>query len=340
MLKYVHRPTLSRIEYEPSDQNDSKASSRALSCLLEICRTHRIQLGTHTIDPTSQMEQLFQSQQIRPQRTRLENHLFKFANKAIHIYEELGPWAADYFILESIALLESRHDLGTDMFAGGRNGERASLLRILNQGPLARENRSLQDNFLISSKVDRLISFLRNEDHEQCSGLLFVRQRATVSVLCPLLSIHPRIKGCFECATFVGMSNNAAKNNTMAELLDLKAQSETLAEFRARRKNLIIATDALEEGIDITACNLVVCFDPPPNLKSFIQRRGRARQEKSKFAIMFPRNEGASKLESWRTLEQKLIEAYQSEMRQIRDLAAIEDDVEVVPGKLEVRSTG
>jgi ERCC4-related helicase len=136
------------------------------------------------------------------------------------------------------------------------------------------------------------------------------------------------------------MSNNAAKKYTMAELLDLKAQSETLAEFRARRKNLIIATDVLEEGIDVTACNLVICFDPPPNLKSFIQRRGRARQEMSNFAIMFPQNEGASKLKSWRDLEQKLIEAYQNELRQIQDLEAIEDDVEVVPGRLEVRSTG
>jgi len=136
------------------------------------------------------------------------------------------------------------------------------------------------------------------------------------------------------------MSSNAAKKYTMAELLDLKAQRETLIEFRARRKNLIIATDVLEEGIDVTACNLVVCFDPPPNLKSFIQRRGRARQEKSQFAIMFPKNEGASKIDNWRNLEDNLIQAYQSELRQIKDLADIENNIEVVPGKLEAESTG
>jgi ERCC4-related helicase len=272
----------------------------------------------------------------------LDDHLAKFCNKAIHIYEELGPWAADYFILESVTALETLNDLEAGMFAGGRNGERLSLLQILKQGALLKlwENRSLQGPYPISSKVKHLMSFLKNQDCNECSGLLFVRQRATVSVMHVLLSIHPDTKGRFRCATFVGMSNSAAKRYTMAELLDLKAQRETLAEFRARRKNLVIATDVLEEGIDVTACNLVVCFDPPPNLKSFIQRRGRARQEKSKYAIMFPRDEGSFKIQNWWTLEENLIRAYQSELRQIQDLAAIENDVEVVPGKLEVKSTG
>ncbi|KAK5548299.1 Dicer-like protein 2, partial [Exophiala xenobiotica] len=54
----------------------------------------------------------------------------------------------------------------------------------------------------------------------------------------------------------------------------------------AKAKNLIIETDVLEEGIDVTACNLVVCFDVPSNLKPFLQRRGRARQEQSTFAIL------------------------------------------------------
>ncbi|KAK5201922.1 Dicer-like protein 2, partial [Exophiala xenobiotica] len=61
---------------------------------------------------------------------------------------------------------------------------------------------------------------------------------------------------------------------------------EALTDLRAKAKNLIIETDVLEEGIDVTACNLVVCFDVPSNLKPFLQRRGRARQEQSTFAIL------------------------------------------------------
>ncbi|RFU33249.1 hypothetical protein B7463_g3061, partial [Scytalidium lignicola] len=218
-LRYVHRPTLYKLEYESSDLNDT-ISSRALVHLCNICHFLHIQLGPTTGGPG--------------------DHLAKFRNQAIHIFELL-------------------------------------------------EDRSLQGPYPTSLKVKRLMSFLDEQDYNECSGLLFVRQRATVT---------------------------------------------------ARRKNLIIATDALEEGIDVAACNLVICFDPPPNVKSFIQRRGRARQEKSKFAIMFPKNEGSSKLESWRTLEATLIQAYQSQLRQIQCLADIEGSVEVVPGNLEVNSTG
>jgi len=265
----------------------------------------------------------------------------KFYRKAIHNYVELGPWAADYYILESISALEAREDILTG-FSNGSISNRELLLKVLGKGPLLQmqKNRSSQGPFLLSAKVERLLAFLNEQDSEKCSGLLFVQQRATVSLLCTLLSVHPQTRDRFRCATFVGLSNNAARSYTIAELLDRKAQSQTLAEFRARKKNLIVATNVLEEGINVTACNLVVCFDPPPNLKSFIQRRGRARQEKSQFAIMFPVNEGVDKLIYWRDLEEDLIREYQNEQREIQKLGAVEDDTETVPGKLEVKSTG
>lgn len=308
--------------------------------LYKICQGLKIQVGSSGENPSLPTKQSTQILPKRVYRTRVEEHLAKFCMKATHIYDELGPWAADYFILESITALESSNSFERDLFARQGNGDRVSLLRILKQGRLVKllETRSLEGPYLISSKVKDLMAFLNDQDCNECSGLLFVRQRATVSVLCTLLSTHPNTKGRFRCATFVGMSSNAAKKYTMAELLDIKAQRETLAEFRARRKNLIIATDALEEGIDVTACNLVICFDPPPNLKSFIQRRGRARQEKSKFAIMFPRNEDNSKMDSWQVLETNLIRAYQSELRQTQDLAIVERELEMVPGKLQAKS--
>jgi ERCC4-related helicase len=279
----------------------------------------------------------------KPKGTSLQSQLQKFCNKAIHIYEELGPWASNYFILESIAVLAKREENDAGGFIAAATPDHESLLQILDKGQLnrLRQSQYMEGPFVISDKVKRLLSFLRSQDAENCSGLLFVRQRATVSVLCTLLSVHPDVQGRFNCATFVGMSNNAARKYSMAELLDLKAQRETLAEFRARKRNLIIATDVLEEGIDVTACNVVFCFDPPPNVKSFIQRRGRARQEKSHFAINFPNGEGGDKLQYWRNLEDTLVKTYQAEQREIADLKAMEDDDdEVVPGKLVVESTG
>jgi ERCC4-related helicase len=320
------------MEYEPHDENNKKSSSRALAYLYEACRMQGI-----TFEPTCNA-----SPPSHLNHTRLQEHLYKFYRKADHIYEELGPWATDYFILQSIETLENIDGLDINIFAGSRNAEKRSLLRILNQGPMIslRQNKSLDGPYQISSKVECLISFLEEQDPQQCSGLLFVKQRVTVSVLKVLLSKHPGIKGRFRCATFVGTSNSASKRYGLAELLDLKAQQETLTEFRAGYKNLIIATDALEEGIDVTACNLVICFDRPPNLKSFIQRRGRARQEKSKFALMYSNTEGTSQVKKLLGLEESLIQEYKKELRQIQDLGQTEDEIEVVPGELKIQSTG
>ncbi|KAK5262154.1 Dicer-like protein 2, partial [Exophiala xenobiotica] len=91
---------------------------------------------------------------------------------------------------------------------------------------------------------------------------------------------------------------------------------EALTDLRAKAKNLIIETDVLEEGIDVTACNLVVCFDVPSNLKPFLQRRGRARQEQSTFAILLVRNgQSEDKIPHWQQLEAEMIRLYQDETR-------------------------
>lgn len=192
----------------------------------------------------------------------------------------------------------------------------------------------------VSTKVECLISFLTLQDPERCSGLVFVKERATVAVLHALLLREPRTRDLFRCTTFVGLSNNAKRRYAMSELLDLKAQHEALADFKAKVKNLIVATDVLEEGIDVTACNLVVCFDAPSNLKSFLQRRGRARQEQSTFAILLEEDvENVNKIPSWQRLEEEMIHLYQDETRSLQE-GTNEEDTEDVNFEIIVPSTG
>jgi ERCC4-related helicase len=68
----------------------------------------------------------------------------------------------------------------------------------------------------------------------------------------------------------------------------------TLEKFRSGELDLIISTTVLEEGIDVPACNIVICFDEPSSLKSFVQRRGRARMKESKLVLM--QKNGSNKL--------------------------------------------
>ena len=53
--------------------------------------------------------------------------------------------------------------------------------------------------------------------------------------------------------------------------------------------NLLIATKVGEEGLDIQTCCLVIRFDLPETVASFIQSRGRARMPHSEYAFLVDR---------------------------------------------------
>lgn len=53
--------------------------------------------------------------------------------------------------------------------------------------------------------------------------------------------------------------------------------------------NLLVATKVGEEGLDIQTCCLVIRFDLPETVASFIQSRGRARMPQSEYAFLVDR---------------------------------------------------
>lgn len=124
-----------------------------------------------------------------------------------------------------------------------------------------------------------------------------------------------------------GASNNQARASNISDLINISDQKHTLNELRKGTKNLIIATSVCEEGIDITACNLVICFEPPPNLKSFVQRRGRARSVKSRFVVMFLKGQEKALLE-WQELEAEMKEKYIDDIRHLEQIEKVESQGE------------
>ena len=155
---------------------------------------------------------------------------------------------------------------------------------------------NLQDPGL-SPKARQLIKLLVKEMSPGSTAMIFVKTRAAVKLLSVLLATHLMTKDILRIETFVGTSNHHARTSNISDLINASDQKETLNDLRNGTKNLIIATSVYEEGIDIAACNVVICFEPPPNLKSFIQRRGRARSTKSKYIIMFPEGQEKTLLE-------------------------------------------
>ena len=192
----------------------------------------------------------------------------------------------------------------------------------------------------MSPKVQTLIDFLRKEQAPDFSGLIFARTRAEVAVLSHLLAEQIPY---FEISTFVGASNFSGRKAAISELSEASNQKTTLDDLRQGRKNLIVSTNALEEGVDVSRCKLVVCFDRPPNLKSFIQRRGRARELTSKYVIMFESEQSSKVLPNFTSLEAQMKETYMDESRRLEQIRDEEDALEEVPCGQEilfVKSTG
>ena len=170
----------------------------------------------------------------------------------------------------------------------------------------------------LSPKVETLIDLLASETSNELTGLLFAEQRVWVAALAELLSLHPKLQGKLSIGTFVGSSGSSKRKSSIANLIEPVNQQDTLDRLKAGDIDLIIATSVLEEGIDVSECHLVICFESPKNLKSFVQRRGRARRVHSKYVIFSSSELNHRAPASWERLEQEMKDAYEDDMRRVK----------------------
>lgn len=343
LLKHTHRPVLHRVWYAPSDLAIHGGGSQILGALVYRLRTLDIEDDPYVKklrrSPCNGMEL---QKVLLEGKTYCSEQLRKFVERSCHILEELGGWAADYFIHTSIRQLKVA--FGDSSLPGDwdwDDEEKAYMVEILSQIPTPNLQVDFADpaDMPIAPKLESLIAFLGHRYDTEFSGIVFAKQRATVGVMAKVLSVHPLTKDRFRCAAYVGWSNSHYRKDILGELLSMHMQRDTLDDFRSGRKNLIIATDVLEEGIDISACGLVVCYDKPANLKSFIQRRGRARQMQSTYTIMFATNDDSPDIRRWKDLERAMVQAYQDDQRQLQEVCNLEDEDEEVAGRFVVEST-
>ena len=341
MLQFVHQPNLLRLLY-PSNGADMQVPE-ALQNLRRVYSGLDIEKDPYVIklkaDSSNTGVSSLLHKVLLDHKTRCQSQIKAFLGKAEHVQLELGSWATAFFIgtcLENHSKAFAKNDYTTlDALNAAENSYITSALRKVQISTTGQE---LKDDSQISPKVKTLLNFLETEASVNFSGLVFVQTRAAVAVLAHLISQHPRTRDAFSVGTFVGASN-FAKNPAIGELVKVKNQTGTLEDLRLGRRNLIVATSALEEGIDVTACNYVVCFEKPPNLKSFIQRRGRARNSKSTYAILFQEGSDSRTLSTWHDLEDEMRQAYMDDMRQLQEIQDVEDQEE---GSKEFRieSTG
>ncbi|XP_022665039.1 endoribonuclease Dicer-like isoform X3 [Varroa destructor] len=152
-------------------------------------------------------------------------------------------------------------------------------------------------------KVHRLLEMFRSFERSNITlcCVVFAQERYTVFSLWCVLSMLsrrcPNRYGYIRPGFIMGQGIMSQFSNTQSKIMNFVDERETtdsdqhvLNDFREKRLNVLVATAVIEEGIDIPYCNLVVRFNEPINLRSYVQSRGRARSRPSVYAVMCPRN--------------------------------------------------
>ncbi|KAF8252196.1 P-loop containing nucleoside triphosphate hydrolase protein, partial [Wilcoxina mikolae CBS 423.85] len=293
---------------------------------------------------------------IANRRTYCQEQIKQLFNKSTHLFEEYGEWAADWFIHEAIQkfqkqnfldgeeLLDPEDTEDKDGYSMNNEDEHQYLLTVLGKVLLPVDLGPVENG--ITPKVEKLIEVLLEEYYAEqdraqgeFSGLVFVEQRVGVLALAEIIKTHPKTKEYFRPGTMVGSSKYEKALRFLRDLTG-NNQDKTLDDFREGKLNLIVATAVIEEGLDIQDCHLVVCFQPPHNLKSFVQRRGRARRVESSYIIMYPRSGGTTKAEEFEDLEKDMIKMYTDTLRELGDPEEEELGEEGQDRQMKVEKTG
>jgi len=130
-------------------------------------------------------------------------------------------------------------------------------------------------------KLAKTVEIVRDELHRNPNArvIVFSQYRDTVDrVVEEVGRLHdPAVRP----ARFVGQSS---KGNDVG--LSQKEQASLLDRFRSGERNCLVATSVAEEGLDIPATDLVVFYEPVPDVIRTIQRRGRTGRVRTGRAIV------------------------------------------------------
>lgn len=342
-MQYVHRPKLSKIGFAKLSQPFSKALQRLGSVVqnfdpMSDPYVKRL-VKDSNVDAQSKLTEVLEGRTT----TFCYEQLKTFHKRSVAIHHELGPWAADEFISTCITKFQkSAKAHQFDVLQDWIDDEVSFLAEILTRQIPVEVNAGMRDDFTapLSKKVLTLIELLIQEYENGFTGIVFVKQRSTAALLAKVLSSHHLTRSKFTTEPFVGSSTFSNRKTNLFDLADLKRQSDALEEFRWGRTNLIVATPVLEVGIDVSACNLVVRYDKPDNMKSYVQSRGRARKKNSKFIIFLEEGDTSTEVEKWMELEEEMKQMYMNDQRRLAEIAEREEIVEEGSRTYLIESTG
>ena len=355
LAKYVHRPAFKQVQYQSPDYLNQSFShgcnlpSHNFMALQEVVEGMDIENDPWVKQTRARLNRLLPgtarnnldqrlSRALAKEDTSTHRGLRDFRNAAAAICVEIGPWAADWYVAKVIEKAKAQGGPFQHVVRRWQDTEKHYLLEALERVSTSIIPVSYDPADICAGCIDRpnvLIEALMNEkmDFEsndmEFSGIVFVTRRDVVIALSEVLQHHPFTKDTFRIGSLLGNSSDSRRTSFLdiTRSIISHGTAETLADFKLGYKNLIISTSVAEEGIDVQSCCSVIRWDPPQNMISWAQSRGRARKKKSTFVIMTEIGTDPSVLR-WEELERKMVELYNDESRDFQEEAEEEDSDE------------
>ncbi|CAB3402204.1 unnamed protein product [Caenorhabditis bovis] len=279
----------------------------------------------------------------------------------VAVFQQLGPWAAwkmaQSWIIELSKLMKTQ--MLPDKASSFLNLARTTMITIRQiLDPIMKPIRKYEDVLpYIPHRVIRLFELLqvyspefqknrmKMEKPDTLCGIVFVDQRCIAFMLHIMIRQIRKWDSQFRFIQqdyVVGASGN---NITSTENLSLhKRQGEVLRKFQRSDLNVLIATSVLEEGVDVKQCNVVVKFDRPLDVRSFVQSRGRARRVGAKYVIFVEEKEVdacSNDLNDFKMIEKLLLDRSRNVHNPLDDCEVVDmDAVDSIVEPYVVESTG
>ncbi|GAB7362238.1 hypothetical protein MBLNU230_g2263t1 [Neophaeotheca triangularis] len=237
----------------------------------------------------------FETSFLRDVKTRWPNVIIykDLYERCESIASHLGRWCADQYLLRALSEQKLRKFVSrTERAFNSRKiarpiGELDDAVAELQEASKYVEQQSQERSFQmeesdLSSKVQELRTWLKwqfeRPSNHRC--IIFVERRHTAHLLNKLFNKigtqHMR------CDALIG----ANQADLDSDNFSFRQQVMTLIKFRKGETNVLFSTSVAEEGLDVPDCNLVVRFDMYRTMIQYVQSRGRARHQNSKFIHM------------------------------------------------------
>ena len=220
----------------------------------------------------------------------LQEMVTRHADKAGSVLSLLGRAGAEFYFSHGVLpYIQQQLEVKMKTFSKGQKSQKPKLqskiaqledVRLACQGDLLKKLRGVPAGLDdISAKTQTLIQRLRKllEDDPSMRCIVFVEEVAPTYPLAELL--NSRVKhGVLPISGRNSMTDGLRDNN----LAKLRSGEDVWC---------LVATNSIEEGIDIPACNVVVRFDAFHNVKSHVQGSGRCREAGKGGLVIYFENE-------------------------------------------------